>query len=229
MDEICEGESTPAKAFDVTLTFDNGPEPDVTPHVLRTLDRYGVKSTFFVIGEKVADTGRRALAERARAEGHWIGNHTYTHGVPLGLNPDPQAADAEIGRTEALLGELSCPTPLFRPNGGGGILDTRLLSPSVVRYLQNRSYSCVLWDVVPRDWEDPVHWVDRAIASCLSRTASLVVLHDLPTGAMDHLDRFLEGLAEAGGRTCQEFPTACLPIRAGIPATGLDAYVSPGA
>ncbi|HKU98762.1 MAG TPA: polysaccharide deacetylase family protein [Vineibacter sp.] len=60
----------------ITLTFDNGPEPDVTPGVLDTLARHGLTSTFFVIGEKLAMPGRRALSERAAAEGHWIGNHT---------------------------------------------------------------------------------------------------------------------------------------------------------
>jgi len=74
--------------FDLTLSFDNGPTPDITPLVLDVLARRGFKSTFFVIGEKL---GRhRALAERAHAEGHWIGNHTWSHSLPFGL----MAADA---------------------------------------------------------------------------------------------------------------------------------------
>ena len=65
--------------FDLTLSFDNGPEPDVTPAVLDILARRNLRATFFVIGDKLAQPGRRALAERAHAEGHWIGNHSYTH------------------------------------------------------------------------------------------------------------------------------------------------------
>ena len=54
--------------YDLTLTFDNGPDPDVTPHVLDILAERGIKTTFFVIGEKLLDPERRSLAERARAE-----------------------------------------------------------------------------------------------------------------------------------------------------------------
>ena len=104
----------------ITLTFDNGPEPDVTPHVLDTLRRHDIRSTFFVVGEKLRE--RRHLAERAHADGHWIGNHTYTHRLPLGMNSEPGAAVAEIERTERLIGDLAHPRRLFRPFGNGGQL-----------------------------------------------------------------------------------------------------------
>ncbi|MBY9051435.1 polysaccharide deacetylase family protein, partial [Pseudomonas fluorescens] len=45
--------------YDLTLTFDNGPDPDVTPLVLDILAERGIKATFFVIGEKLADPARR--------------------------------------------------------------------------------------------------------------------------------------------------------------------------
>ena len=73
--------------FDVTLTFDNGPEPSVTPRVLNVLARRGVRTTFFVIGNKLLTRDVRACTERAHAEGHWIGNHTWTHTRPLGERP----------------------------------------------------------------------------------------------------------------------------------------------
>src|SRR5262249_23473011 len=106
--------------FDLTLTFDNGPEPDVTPRVLDILAARAIKSTFFVIGEKLADPQRRQLAARAHDEGHWIGNHTYTHSVPLGRQSDPLAAEHEVGRTQAVIGELTHGKRWFRPFGGGG-------------------------------------------------------------------------------------------------------------
>ena len=95
--------------FDLTLSFDNGPEPDVTPHVLDTLASRGIKATFFVIGEKLLDPERRRLAARAHHEGHWIGNHTFTHSVPLGQQRDPDSAEHEIGRTQGLIGDLAHP------------------------------------------------------------------------------------------------------------------------
>ena len=89
--------------FDLTLTFDNGPEPGVTPRVLDTLRERGIKATFFVIGEKLGDAERRQLAVRAHNEGHWIGNHTFTHSIPLGQQHDTETAEKEIGRTQAAI------------------------------------------------------------------------------------------------------------------------------
>jgi len=106
--------------FDVTVTFDNGPEPSVTPRVLDVLARRGVRTTFFVIGNKLLTRDARACTERAHAEGHWIGNHTWTHSRPLGERPGAATADLEIGRTQAEIGVLSHSDRLFRPTGGGG-------------------------------------------------------------------------------------------------------------
>src|SRR6187402_1599759 len=69
----------------------------------------GIKTTFFVIGEKLADPARRDLAARAHGEGHWIGNHTFTHSVPLGEQPDRNTAENEIGRTQSAISDLAHP------------------------------------------------------------------------------------------------------------------------
>ena len=212
--------------FDLTLSFDNGPEPAVTPRVLDVLAERGLKTTFFVIGEKLADPARRGLAQRARAEGHWIGNHTFTHSVPLGLQRAANSAEREIARTQSAMGDLAHPDRWFRPFGGGGNLDDRLLKPTVVDYLVRGRFSCVLWNAIPRDWDDPDGWVERALDQCRSQAWSLMVLHDLPTGAMAHLERFLDRATTAGARFRQDFPPACLPICRGEIRLPLAAYVS---
>lgn len=212
--------------FDLTLTFDNGPEPDVTPRVLDILGERGIKTTFFVIGEKLDDPARRRLADRARDEGHWIGNHTYTHSVPLGRQPGAETAQHEIGRTQAAIGELTHPNRWFRPFGGGGNLDDRLLKPSVVDYLVQNKHSCVLWNAIPRDWDDPDGWADRALDQCRAQPWTLLVLHDLPTGAMAHLERFLDRAETSGARFRQDFPPQCVPMRNGEIALPIQSYVS---
>ncbi|MGY3621184.1 polysaccharide deacetylase family protein [Bradyrhizobium sp. USDA 10063] len=212
--------------FDLTLSFDNGPEPEVTPRVLDTLRERDIKTTFFVIGEKLDDPTRRRLAARAHEDGHWIGNHTFTHSIPLGQQADADAAENEIGRTQAAIGALAHPQRWFRPFGGGGNLDGRLLKPSVVDYLTRNKHSCVLWNAIPRDWDDPDGWVERALNQCRSQPWTLMVLHDLPTGAMDHLEDFLDRAAALGARFRQEFPPDCVPIRAGEIVLPIDAYVS---
>jgi peptidoglycan-N-acetylglucosamine deacetylase len=210
----------------VTLSFDNGPEPEATPHVLDVLAKHGIRTTFFVIGNKLETGERRRLSERARDEGHWIGNHTYTHTTPLGLSPDPAVAEAEIGRTQRALGALAHPDRLFRPFGGGGNLDRRLMTAGVRDYLVQGGYTCVLWNAIPRDWDDPDGWVGRALAQAASRAWSLMVLHDLPSGAMRHLETFIDRAKDAGVSFRQEFPPDCVPILRGEIVRALEAYVA---
>jgi peptidoglycan/xylan/chitin deacetylase (PgdA/CDA1 family) len=210
----------------VTLSFDNGPEPDATPLVLDVLRRRGILATFFVIGAKLVDPARRALARRAQAEGHWIGNHTWSHGAPLGTRRDPGHAEAEIARTEAVIGALAHPDRLFRPVGGGGRLGPHLLSAEARDHLVAQRYTVVTWSAVPGDWRDADGWPDRALRQCLDEPRPLLVLHDLPGGAMRHLDRFLGRLLDAGASFRQDFPDHCVPMRRGQPTPQLGAYVT---
>jgi len=209
--------------FDLTLSFDNGPTPDVTPHVLDVLARRGVKSTFFVIGEKLMQ--HRALAERAHAEGHWIGNHTLTHSLPFGLMT-PEAANAEFDRTQEAIGTLAHPQRLFRPYGQGGNLDHRLLSRPVLAHLVQQRATIVLWSALPRDWQDADGWVERAMEQLATQPWSLMVLHDIPGGAMRHLDRFIALVQDRGGRIRQDFPPDCLPMVDGELVRTIDEYLA---
>jgi peptidoglycan/xylan/chitin deacetylase (PgdA/CDA1 family) len=211
--------------FDLTLTFDNGPDAAVTPHVLDVLARRGARTTFFVLGHKLANPALHRLAERVHAEGHWIGNHTYTHSGPLGRRDGP-VAEVEIGRTEALIGALAHPDRLFRPQGGGGVISPALLKPEVLIHLQQRRYTCVLWNAIPGDWRDPDGWVETALEQCRPQRWTLMVLHDIAGGAMKHLDRFLGAAADLGARFRQDFPPECVPILRGEIVRPVEDYVS---
>lgn len=212
--------------FDLTLTFDNGPTPGVTEKVLDILARRGIKTTFFVVGDKAAGPEGLELVRHAHAQGHWIGNHTWTHSVPFGERAEPDSAVDEIRRTQQLLGELAEPRRLFRPFGGGGNLDRRLLNQPAVDHLTAGGFTCVLWNAVPRDWDDPDGWVDRAVGQCTSQPWSLMVLHDIATGALARLEEFLDRVAAAGGRFRQDFPEDCVPIVAGRVMRPIADYVA---
>ena len=212
--------------LEVTLTFDNGPEPGVTDEVLDVLKQANIAATFFVLGSKLADRARRRLAERAHAQGHWIGNHTMTHRRPLGTIGEPGVARSEILETEALIGELAHPDRLFRPFGGGGELGPHLMNDEAVQTLRTNRMTCVLWNAVPRDWADPDGWAEVALAQCLAHPHTLLVLHDLPTGAMRHLAGFIADVRQHGGTFRQDFPPECVPIRRGEALAPLDAYVA---
>lgn len=211
---------------EVTLSFDNGPEPGVTEQVLEVLKRAQILATFFVLGSKLADPARRRLAERAHAAGHWIGNHTMTHGTPLGELREPGAARREILETEKRIGELAHPDRLFRPFGGGGELGPHLLNAEAVEILKKNLMTCVLWNAIPRDWADPDGWPELALAQCLAHPHTLLVLHDLPTGAMRHLGGFIASVRQHGGVFRQDFPHECVPIRRGEAIAPLAPYVT---
>jgi peptidoglycan/xylan/chitin deacetylase (PgdA/CDA1 family) len=199
----------------VTLTFDNGPHPEVTPRVLDVLAKRQVRASFFVIGSRLESRQNLRLAERAAAEGHWIGNHSFTHEVPLGTDTRADAIDREIAATERLIGKLAHEPKLFRPFGGGGKLGKHLLSQSALEHLVANKYSCVLWNCVPEDWITPEAWASRAKAECERNPWTLVVVHDYVAEAMRHLDGFIASVLDAGHEIVQDFPPVCVPIRAG--------------
>lgn len=189
----------------ITLSFDNGPDAEVTPRILDILAQRRLHAWFFVVGEKVATPAGRAVLERALREGHRIGNHSYTHAVPLGDDPRPDAVAREIVATECLLDPLP---RVFRPFGGGGVLGPHLLSPAAVHYLRARDYAVVLWNSVPHDWDDP-DWPARASADCHHHPHTLVVLHDLPGACLARLTEWLDTMA--GAEFTLDLPADCLP------------------
>jgi peptidoglycan-N-acetylglucosamine deacetylase len=196
----------------------------VTPGVLDCLARHRIQTTFFVLGRKAVTPEGVAIIRRAIAEGHWIGNHTFTHSAPLG-RLDRADALREFERAENALDWIEQPRHLFRPPGSGQ-LGRHLLHPAVVEKLIAGSYTCVLWNSVPGDFRDPDGWLDRALADCRSRPWTLVVLHDLPNGAMAHLEEFITRLENEGFEFTQEFPPDCVPILDGQVVLPLEPYVT---
>ena len=83
----------------VALTFDDGPSPHNTPAVLDLLGKHGAKATFFVVGKEIPRN--EALLSRMVAEGHEIGNHTYTH--PHTISLSREALREELERTSAAI------------------------------------------------------------------------------------------------------------------------------
>ena len=178
--------------------------------MLDVLARRGLRATFFVVGRRLEDRAARAACERAHAEGHWIGNHTWSHATPLGLVADAAGARSEIERTQELLGSLAHPDRLFRPMGGGGRLGPHVLSRAALETLVDGRYSLVLWDAVPGDWRDPDGWVPRALAAC--ERGGVLVLHDIAGAALGRLEEFLDMALARGVRFEQELPPSAMPI-----------------
>lgn len=159
----------------VYLTFDDGPIPEATPWVLDVLDRYGVKATFFVVGDNVRRYPE-VFAEVLR-RGHSVGNHTFHHisGHIHGnyhFNTDVRECqdiiDAERRR---ILGSEPEAHPLFRPPHGW-------MKPKQYRYVA-RHYRVIMWDLVTRDYSSCLtpDCVLRNIRK-YARNGSIITFHD---------------------------------------------------
>ena len=200
----------------ISLTIDNAPDPIVTPEVLDVLAEKSVTATFFLVGERVADAGGSALVERIAAAGHRIGNHSWSHDVQFGTKPTDAAVREEVARTAELLAPWREDPPLFRPPGGGGRLDNRLLSAALIGHLCEEGYTCALWNVVPRDWEDLDGWVDRALDEVARHDWSVVGVHDTVPGNAARISEFVDRARAAGHRFVADLSPDCLPIVAGV-------------
>ena len=199
----------------VTLTFDNGPVPGISERVLEILSARRIPATFFVIGERLDTPAGRTLAQRAHAEGHWIGNHSLTHSVPLGENADAEYARREIEEAQKQIGELAHREKLFRPMGGGGAIGPHLLSRAALDCLQAGEYTCVLWSSVPGDWKDQEGWVERCLADVAAQDWATVVLHDIENASLPRLSELLERLATLDVEYRQDFPDDVVMLRRG--------------
>lgn len=200
----------------LTFTFDNGPWPVATGTVLDFLAERSIKATFFVVGDRLADPGSRAHAERAHAEGHWIGNHTLTHGEPLGNDGDHDRVEREIGESQRRLGALAHPRKFFRPNGGG-TLGPHLLSAVALNYLVRNRFTTITWNCVPGDWIVPqIDWFPAAMAALETNDWTTIVLHDHAIALrMETLARFHDELVRRNVEIVQDFPSSCIPIEQG--------------
>jgi peptidoglycan/xylan/chitin deacetylase (PgdA/CDA1 family) len=210
----------------VTLSFDNGPDATGTRLVVSTLADFGIKASFFVIASRLNSPALYDVAEQAKAEGHWIGNHTLSHRLPLGEDPDPLAPEREIGTAQEYLGTLAQPERYFRPHGSG-LLSPALLSTAAADFLRNGRFTLVLWNVLPRDWQHADGWVPRAVAQIRQHKWSLVVLHDTEGRAMRHLGNFIKQLLADKHEIVQEFPPSCVPLCRGRQVGSLDGILGP--
>ena len=146
----------------VYLTFDDGPIPEVTPRVLDVLDRYGVKATFFCVGDNVRKHPDifRMVTER----GHRVGNHTFNH--IQGLRYLTKNYLSNVRRADDLIHSR-----LFRPPHG------HMRIPQLL-FLRRR-YRIVMWDVVTRDYSP--HMTPRGVLNVVkryTRNGSIIVFHD---------------------------------------------------
>lgn len=169
---------------EVLLTFDDGPHPTLTPKLLDCLKAYDIKAVFFVLGERVAAAGARAIVQRAFQEGHRIGNHTYTH--PDLTKLSEAGVRDELKRTEDLIAEFLTDHKLFRPPYGAH-------NSTVDKVAREMGYHPVLWNVDSEDWRrKPDGWIQPSVESIRSRGSSTFLCHDIHMTTVNNFSAFLD-------------------------------------
>lgn len=155
----------------VYLTFDDGPIPEVTPQVLAILDRYGIKATFFMVGENI-DKHPDVFAQVVAA-GHSVGNHTYNHLKGWHTPIDEYMANVARCQKAIITHQTSFRIPtLFRPPYGKATLRQRFA-------LHQEGYQLIYWDVLTRDYDASVT-PDQIMATVRreTRPGSIINFHD---------------------------------------------------
>lgn len=188
----------------VALTFDDGPSPDWTPKVLDILKQKGVKATFFVIGEN--GEANPGLVQRVLAEGHEIGNHTFTH--PNIAQASSEGARLELNATQRLVQALTGRSiRLFRPPFFGDAEPSTPEEIRAVKLAQSLGYATVGLRVDPDDWAGPS--ADTIVDRIMHRMSDtnpetrgqVVLLHDAGgdrSQTVAALPRIIDGLRAKG-------------------------------
>jgi peptidoglycan/xylan/chitin deacetylase (PgdA/CDA1 family) len=168
---------------EVALTFDDGPDDEWTPQVLRVLDRFGVKATFFVVGQR--SERNPSVLRRIVREGHIVGNHSWNH--PNLSKMTKEEVRSQLERTDSVIRKVTGKTTrLFRPPYGA-------ISDIVVQEAVRLHKKMILWNVDSLDWMQLT--ARQVAANVLSHTqpGSFILMHSAG-GAGESLQGTVDGL-----------------------------------
>ena len=146
----------------LAITFDDGPNPVITPKLLDLLDRYSARSTFFLIGRYARQCPD--LLREIVARGHVIGNHTETH-PNLFLRGPSQIREELRHCQDAIASALNAAPKWFRPPFG-------LRNPWLASASRELDLRTVMWTLIPGDWHAPTtEWLIPRMQPIASRAA----------------------------------------------------------
>jgi peptidoglycan-N-acetylglucosamine deacetylase len=196
----------------VALTFDDGPDPQTTPRILEMLRRHSVPATFFVQGRMVERYPD--LARQTAAQGHVIGNHTFSHPYLTTLSEMDIQREMRDG-VRSIEKHLKLSTALFRPPRGDW-------NPTIFEEVRRTGSHLVLWSVAVERLEvkTPQAMAERALK--LVKPGAILLLHDGANGTRETtvqaLPLLLNGLKQRGYR-CVTIPDLLhIPGNAPLPS-----------
>jgi peptidoglycan/xylan/chitin deacetylase (PgdA/CDA1 family) len=182
----------------VSLTFDDGPDPDKTPAVLDSLKKHNAQATFFVVGNRVEKYPQ--IVNIIAEQGHEVANHSYSHSYSEFSSNKPEIFKEEIDKTAALIEKITSQKPvLFRPPGG-------YLSDNLVDLVKNEHLLVAYWtwQQDSKDWK--VGTSGAAIADHIIKNiqpGQIILLHDGASNGLETakaVDILLDKLTKEGYR-----------------------------
>src|SRR6202022_2804443 len=173
----------------IAMTFDDGPSAENTPRLLEMLKQRNIKATFFLIGQNVADNPD--IVRRILADGHEVGNHSWTHPQLSKLSDDK--VTAEVTKTQDAIKDASGFTPtLLRPPYGA--ITTRQRD-----WIESRfGLNIILWSVDPFDWKRPGASVITQRILTQVHPGAIILSHDIHKQTVDAMPATLDGLIAKG-------------------------------
>ena len=132
---ICKGRTTDKV---VSLTFDDGPDGDMTPRVLDILQQYGITATFFLIGNRVKNNPD--IVARLYKEGHIVANHTYSHLSTFPLSGSSRVKQEIEDTNKAIFSVVGKVPHLFRPPFG-------VTNPIIGKVVKQKGLTTIGWSI----------------------------------------------------------------------------------
>jgi peptidoglycan-N-acetylglucosamine deacetylase len=173
----------------IAMTFDDGPHATNTPKLLDMAAKRHIKLTFFVLGECVQQNP--AVLQREVAEGHEIGNHSWSH--PNLAKLSDEAVRSQLRRTDDLIVKTAGVKPtLMRPPYG------ELTRRQRIWVNHDFNYKVILWDVDPLDWKRPGPSIVASRIIAGTRPGSIILSHDIHPPTIEAMPQVFDALLAKG-------------------------------
>ena len=173
----------------IAMTFDDGPHATNTPKLLEMAAKRHIKLTFFVLGECVEQNP--TVLRREVAEGHEIGNHSWSH--PNLAKLSDEAVRSQLQRTEDIIVKTAGVKPkLMRPPYG------ELTKRQRIWVNHDFGYKVILWDVDPLDWKRPGPSVVARRIITGTRPGSIILSHDIHPPTIEAMPQVFDALLARG-------------------------------
>jgi peptidoglycan/xylan/chitin deacetylase (PgdA/CDA1 family) len=161
----------PKASDSILLTFDDGPDKEITPRILERLQFYKIRAVFFIVGRFAVQNPH--ILEKIHENGHLVGNHTFTH--PNDRLPNFFAFRADVKKCQTIIKSIiGCEPTLFRPPRG-------IISPKTVLAAKSLNLKSIFWSNEGGEWGKRIGEDAHAIGKILIDTLTprdILLLHD---------------------------------------------------